>query len=125
MHKKIEANWIDGSTPPTGHTLDSDGRAIMEPGQVSVFRAQIASMSADGDNTLTNGLVPLPPQPRDSAPVPLIVTTATSSSMAGSHFGRSGSRQHRHSDQSSIASVTVNGRSYSGRVFDSNGNPIN
>ena len=124
MNKKIEARWIDGSTPPPGYTLDSDGRAVMEQGLVNVIRSQISSMNTEAGNTDNNGgLVALPPPPSQNAPVPPIVTANTTASSAGGAFGRQGTRQ-RSSDSSTIASVTINGRSYNGPVYDVNGNII-
>ena len=126
MNKKLEARWIDGSTPPPGYTLDNEGRAVVEQGLVSVIQSQISTMAAaNRGNTQGGGLVSLPPPPsnNNTAPVPPIVTTNTTALSAGRGFGRQGTRQNN-SDSSTIASVTVNGRTYNGPIYDANGNII-
>ena len=126
MQKKIDANWIDGNTPPNGYSLDGDGRAKIDPGLVSVLQSQIAAVSGASQTSTpaAAGMVNLPPPPSDNtAPVPPVITTTTNASTAGAAFGRQGTRQ-RGSDQSSVASVTVNGRSFTGLVYDAHGNLI-
>jgi hypothetical protein len=71
-------------------------------------------------------MVPLPPAPQGQAtPVPPIIDTT--SSQAGASFGRRGSRQPPTNDQASvsnISAVSINGQSYHGAVFDTNGTRI-
>ena len=125
MDKKIDAQWIDGSTPPNGYVLDQSGRAVVDQGLVSVFRSQIALIQGEASAAGNQqSIVPLPPTPQTQAPIPPMVTTGTASESAGNNFGRQGSRQRQASDQSSVSSVTVNGRPYSGAIFDMNGNRI-
>ena len=69
------------------------------------------------------GTVPLPPQPVGTPPpVPAIIST--NASQAGSYFGRQGSRAPPSSDQSNISMISINGRSYNGPIFDTNGNRL-
>ena len=87
MKKKIEAQWIDGSTPPNGYVLDDNGRAVMNQGLVSVFRAQIVAMNANGNDDHIN-VVSLPPTSTNHNPVPPMVLVSTQASSAGNSFGR-------------------------------------
>ena len=115
--KKADAGWVDGSTPPDGFKLDSEGKAVPNVSLVNAICASIREIST------TNQLVPLPPTPTTlTPPVPPIVTT--NARTAGESFGRSGIRQRRADDNSTIASVTINGRPHNGPVFDASGNPL-
>lgn len=71
----------------------------------------------------STALVPLPPPPSTSAGGPVPPMVMTNSSTAGQSFGRAGTKVAS-TDNSTIANVTVNGRSYSGAIFDAQGNHI-
>ena len=65
------------------------------------------------------GMIPLPPPP-----IPAIIKT--NPLLAGSSFGRQGSRAPSTSDQSqsNISMISINGQSYNGPIFDTNGNRL-
>ena len=120
---KIEQGWIDGNTPPPGFQIDTNGRAKPSSHLVAAVRASVID-EVSTENEQLGPLVPLPPPPTNMAQpgvVPPVIMTQAQT--AGQNFGRSGTRV-RHSDTSTIASVTVNGRSIQGPVFDVNGNQI-
>ena len=111
---KAQKGWINANTPPPGFIINENtGFAVPNSSMVSALAASISQMN--GNNNMQ-----LPPPPSDTPPVPPHIST----NEAGSHFGRSGQRQPP-SDNSSIGMVSINGQSYNGRVFDSNGRPLN
>jgi len=71
-------------------------------------------------------MVPLSPLPAGTAPhVPAIINT--NPLHAGDSFGRQGSRAlpvPPPSDQSNISMISINGRSYNGPIFYTNGNRL-
>ena len=69
----------------------------------------------------THPMVPLPPAPSETTPIPPTINTNTSQS--GTAFRRRGSRTpHLRIDNSvgHIMGVSINGLSYNGSIFDSN-----
>ena len=72
----------------------------------------------------TTATFPLPPAvpPVTAPPIPTVIDTDPAE--AGAAFGRRGSRQPPTSGDSSIGLVSINGRSYTGPVFDTNRNRI-
>ena len=116
---KAEAGWINGYTPPPGFTLDDKGYAIPSSSLVSTLQAHISRAT-----TQDSAFVPPPPMvPLGHAP-PIPPVINTNPSEAGAAFGRRGTRQPPPSGDSSIGQVSINGRTYNGPVFDSNGNRI-
>ena len=70
------------------------------------------------------GIIPLPPPP-----IPAIIKT--DALQAGTSFGRQGSRAPPASiitasdqSQSNISMISINGRNYTGPIFDTNGNRL-
>ena len=115
--KKAQDGWVDGKTPPEGFKLNYDGKSVPNVSLVNAINASIMELSTSSQQ------LPLPPTPTNHLPpVPPIVTT--NARTAGQSFGRSGTRQRRSDDSSTIASVTINGRQHNGPVFDANGNPL-
>ena len=113
---KTAAGWVNGYTPPPGFTIDDKGFATPSTSLVSAVQAHISS-------TITAGDFPLPPAvPFGTAP-PIPPVIDTNPNQAGAAFGRRGSRQPPSGD-ASIGQVSINGRSYNGPVYDSNGNRI-
>ena len=67
--------------------------------------------------------VPLPSLPSQTTPIPPIINNNTS--QYGAAFGRRGSyTTHQPTDNSvgHTSAVSINGNSYNGSIFDSNGN---
>ena len=117
---KAAAGWINGYTPPPGFTLDAKGFATPSTSLVSAVQAHISRTTTGGDATGA----PLPPAvPFGTAP-PIPPVIETNPGQAGNAFGRRGSRQPTSSDNSTIGQVSINGRSFTGSVFDANGNRI-
>ena len=120
---KVKDGWINGQTPPQGFELNNDGYAIPTTRLVSAVQ-QFTSRLANN--------VPLPPAPNAHAAItpppdtvpPVVDTNAR---QAGATFGRQGSRIPPSNDTQSVGSisaVSINGRSYSGAVYDSAGNRL-
>ena len=129
---KVEAGWINGYTPPSGFTLNDEGRPV--PSQSLVAAVQSVIGQVDSNTTMTPPSIPPPPAlpPPLTSPPGQIPTPASD---AGRAFGRSGSR---HNDSFSISTVTgnsigtmsgnptritIDGRSVP-EAFDRNGNPL-
>ena len=125
----MDAGWKDGRTPPDGFVLNGDGYAIPSPSIISAVQShfglhtigQFQQVSTPG-----SAILPPPPPPRPpAAPTPTpgtapgVPATITTNN-AGQAFGSSASR----GDGSVSVVSTVNGRSYNGPVYDSNGNRI-
>ena len=121
---KVKEGWTDGNTPPSGFTIDKNEYAVPSNHLISAIRASMVSeASTSHQHDLTSTMTPLPPipPPREIPPgVPPIVMT--SAATAGQSFGRTGTRAAP--SDSSIASVTINGRTHVGPVFDSSGHRI-
>ena len=70
-------------------------------------------------------MLPLPPPPKHTPPIPAIINTNPSEAVAA--FGRRGSRSpHQSTDNSvgDISDILINGQSYNGSIFDANGNRL-
>lgn len=111
---KGAAGWINGYTPPAGFVIDTNGYATPSTHVISAVQQM-------------QHLPPPPPPgtlPLQPPPVPAIINT--NALQAGSSFGRQGSRTPLASDQSqsNISMISINGRSYSGPIFDTNGNRL-
>ena len=116
---KINDGWKDGRTPPDGFTVNGDGYAIPSPSIIAAVQSHYNIGQFQQAPTPGSG-APLPPPPPPFPPVPTTITTNN----AGQAFGSSASRGgNGNGDASSIISM-VNGRSYSGHVYDANGNRI-
>ena len=117
---KAENSWTDGNTPPSGFVVDDNGYPTISNQLVSAIRSNISEVQSQSN--ASQAIVPLPPVPTGLPPHgPMVITDASS---MGSSFGRSGSRQPRQ-ENSSISSITVDGRQYSGPIYDVNGRRIN
>ena len=121
---KLSNGWIDGRTPPPGFQINyQTGRAESSMQMVSAIRAATSNTSYD-NNTHNQSRV-------EFAPLPHVIDESTSRALGesnrtplGTSFGRSWRRQPP-SSNSTISSVTLNGRSYHGPVFDNKGNKLN
>ena len=129
---KVRHGWQNDITPPPGFTIDSNtGQAI--PSNAIISAIQTGSVLPYNESLSNfNGSVPfLPPPPSitqvNTPTVPLPINNATlGNGHSGSSFSRSGTRARTQDDNTSIVSaVTINGSPYTGRVYDSNGNPLN
>ena len=121
---KLSNGWVDGCTPPPGFPINyQTGKA--EPSVQTVFAIRAATSNTSYDNNTHN-------QSRvEFAPLPHVIDESTSRALGesnrtplGTSFGRSWRRQPP-SSNSTISSVTLNGRSYHGPVFDNKGNKLN
>ena len=121
---KVKTGWIDGNTPPPGFVLDNDGRPALSTHLVAAVRASMVGelRTTNDPNDNVTALV-APPIPPTGMPPPVPPVIMTQPLNAGHTFGRAGSRV-RGSGASTIATVTINGRSYTGPVFDAQGNTI-
>ena len=116
---KAAEGWINGYTPPAGFTLDDKGFATPSTSLVSRVQAHIRATSTFGGDGIPLPPVPLAPVP----PIPPIINT--NPHQAGASFGRRGSRQPPdNSSVGQVSAISINGRSYTGSVFDANGNRI-
>ena len=121
---KVQQGWIDGNTPPPGFTLDADDRPQPSTHLISAIRASIiGEVQSTQQESSSTAIVPLPPPPSNSVGGPIPPVVMTNPSSAGQSFGQAGTRITP-TDNSTIATVTVNGRSITGPIFDSNGNRI-
>ena len=67
-------------------------------------------------------MLPLPPPPSQTPPIPPIINTNPSQAVAA--FGRQGShnpQQYTDNSVGHISAVSINGQSYNGSIFDANG----
>jgi hypothetical protein len=115
---KGAAGWINGYTPPAGFVIDTNGYETPSTHVISAMQP-IQHVPPPPPPQHNFGVVPLPPPP-----VPAIINT--NALQAGTSFGRQGSRAPPTSDQSqsNISMISINGRSYSGPIFDTNGNRL-
>ena len=121
---KVNGGWINGQTPPSGFVLNDKGYSIPSSRLVSAVQQYTSGASTQN--------VPLPPMPSDytalvppSVSVPPVVDTPARH--AGATFGRQGTRVPPNNDAHSVGSVSavsINGRSYTGAIFDSSGNRL-
>ena len=115
---KGAAGWINGYTPPAGFVIDANGYATPSTHIISAVQ-QMQHIPATIPPQHNVGMIPLPPPP-----IPAIIKT--NPLQAGTSFGRQSSRAPPASDQSqsNISMISINGRSYSGPIFDNNGNRL-
>ena len=115
---------IDGYTPPPGFQINKvTGEAKPNNQLVSTIRAATRSLiqqnsTYDGNDT---NLRSPPPAMIGHSHRTISDTTSTH---AGVSFGRSGRRQSS-TNNSTISSVTVNGKNYDEPVYDDRGNRLN
>ena len=116
---KINNGWIDNVTPPNGFIIDqSTGLPVPIHTQRTINTV----------GSLTQP--PLPPptvpiRPAGSPPPNVPTSIEVSAGSAGSAFGRAGGSPPNDDQTSVISRVTINGRAYSGPLYDANGNRIN
>ena len=120
---KAESGWTDGNTPPSGFVVDDNGYPNISNQLVSAIQSTTSEVNTISNETPEHAIVPLPPVP-NGIRIPPTTMVITEESLIGSSFGRSGSWQPGQ-DNSSISSVMVNGRSYSGPIFNVSGRRIN
>ena len=129
---KRALGWTDNNTPPNGFVIDHNtGYPIPNNNMAPQTRAFLPQPASINHIQMQPGTVMLPPPPPTLAPahttppIPQVIQTPNNTSNAGASFGRSGRRNANSGDSASIASVSINGSIYNGRVFDANGNPLN
>ena len=134
---KSTQGWINEITPPPGFTINSNtgyavpSNAIISAIQSASVHNQNAEQSSHGFTSSNISLPPPPPfvqiQPPPVLPMHHVNNVShNSTSQAGSQFSRRGTRSRGNDDNTSIvSSVTINGSQYTGRVYDSQGNPLN
>ena len=120
---KAESGWTDGNTHPSDFVVGDNSYPTISNKLVSSIRFIISEVKTVSNATHEHAVVPLPPVPTGIhiPPTPMVITDAYS---IGSSFGRSGNWQPRQ-DNSSISPVTVDGRQYSGPIFNVSGKIIN
>ena len=115
---KVEQGWINGQTPPHGFVLNNSGEATPSTRLVAAVQQSIAGNPANAP-----AMIQLPPPPVGNAPVPPVISTT--SLQAGASFGKRGTRnQPTDNSVSNISMVSINGQSYNGAVYDSQGNRL-
>ena len=121
---KLRSGWIDARTPPPGFQINSHtGKAEPNIRMVSTIGAA-ASNASYSNHAHTQGRVGFSSPPHVIGESITAVTDDASTAQLGTSFGRSGKR-YTSSSNSTISSVTLNGRSYHGPVFDEKGNELN
>ena len=121
---KLKNGWLDGRTPPPGFQINHQtGRAEPNTQMISAIRAATFGNSHQRNHQSQNRV--------DFAPLPHVIEGSSNGispegapTPSGTSFGCSGRRQPS-SSNSTISSVTLNGRSYHGPVFDDKGNKLN
>ena len=119
---KAQQGWINGQTPPHGFVLNNNGNAVPSTRLISQVQQSISGNQSQGQSMIQ---LPPPPPPGRAPTIPPIIDT--NASQAGATFGRRGTRQQNHHDNNSVSNismVSINGQSYSGAVYDSNGNRL-
>jgi hypothetical protein len=118
---KIQQGWINGQTPPHGFVLNNNGHAVPSTRLVSQVQQSLSGNQSQGQSMVQ---LPPPPPPGRAPTVPPVIDT--NASQAGASFGRRGTRQNNNDNNSvsNISMVSINGQSYNGAVFDSNGNRL-
>ena len=112
---KLICGWLDGCTHPPRFTINERTGGVKPTSQlVSNIRAATSSI-------INISLTPPPHMAGDSISG---VGNGISSVQVGSSFRRAGKR-YPSSNNSTISSITVNGISYHGPVFDDRGNRLN
>lgn len=118
---KAREGWINGQTPPPGFVLDNNGKATPSTHLISAVQQSIVASQG-------TSFIQLPPPPANGVPpIPPIIDT--SASRAGASFGRRGTRAaaSQNGDAQSVGNismVSINGQSYTGAVYDSQGNRL-
>ena len=121
---KLRNRWLDGCTPPPGFQINHlMGGAEPNTQMVSAITAAISNTSYYNNNHSQSRV--------EFAPLPHIIDGSTTGASVegnptplGTSFGRS-ERHQPHSSNSTISSITLNGRSYHGLVFNDKGNKLN
>ena len=108
---KMKSGWIDGRTPPPGFQINSH-TVRAEPNTQLVSTNKAATTSSQGQSRVAF-----------TSP-PHIIGGESGSAQSGISFGRSG-RRHPLPGNSTLSSVTLDGKSYHGPIFDEKGNKLN
>ena len=113
----MKSGWIDGCTSPPGFQINSHtGGAEPNTQLVSTIRAATTSSHCE-DYTQGQSKVAFTSPPH-------IIGGDSGSALSGISFGRLG-RRHPLPSNSTISSVTLDGKSYHGPIFDEKGNKLN
>ena len=91
IQAKATAGWIDGNTPPPGYVINNTGLAEPNHSTVSLIRSVIGMSQFDQSSAPLVPLGPPPLQQQQQNIVPPIVHTPAS--IAGTSFGRRGTRR--------------------------------
>ena len=116
---KSAAGWINGYILHIGYALDDKGYATLSTSLISVVQRHISQTTT---YTATHMMVILPPAPSQAPHIPPIINT--NPSQAVDEFGKQGSCnscQPTNDSVGHILAVSINGHSYNGSIFDSNG----
>ena len=121
---KLNNGWLDGRNPPPGFQINHQtGRAKPNTQMVSAIRAATSNTSYH-NNSQSQSRVEFAPLPHVIEGSTIGASVEGSPTPLGTSFGQSG-RRHTPSSNSTVSSVTLNGRSYHGPVFDDKGNKLN
>ena len=121
---KLKSGWIDGRTPPPGFQINPHtGKAEPNIRMVSTIGAA-ASNTSYNNQAHTQSRVGFSSSPHVVGESITTVNDDAGTVQLGTSFGRPGKR-HTSSSNSTISSVTCNGRTYHGPVFDERGNRLN
>ena len=121
---KLKSGWLDGRTPPPGFQINP------HTGKAEPNIRMVSTIGAAASNTYYNNRAHTQSRVGFSSPPHVIgesIATATDDTgtvQLGTSFGRPGKR-HTSSSDSTISSVTCNGRTYHGPVFDERGHRLN
>ena len=121
---KLKNGWLNGRTPPPGfHINERTGEAEPTSQLVSTIKA-VATSTVHHGQTHEHESAGLPPSPHLVGDSINGTREVVDSVHVGSTFGRSGKR-YPPSNNSTTSSVTVNGKSYQGSIFDERDNRLN
>ena len=121
---KSRNGWLNGHTPPPGFQINPHtGKAEPNTRMVSTIGAT-SSNASYSNQAHVQGRVGFNSPPHVIGESTTSVADNMGTSQLGTSFGRSGKR-YVSSSNSTISSVTLNGRSYHGPVFDEKGNKLN
>ena len=118
QERKSAAGWINSYTLSNGYVLYEKRYATLSTNMISEVQLHISPTTTATD---VHPMVPLPPPLSQIPPIPPIINTNHSQARAA--FGRQGSRTpHQSTDNSEghILSISINGHSYNGSIFDVN-----
>ena len=119
---KVRDGWINGQTPPPGCTLDQHGFAVASTALVAAVQRSIAATSTAPTFPPVPSVVTVSaPSNQSSGNATPVINTSTST--AGSTFGRTGTRVQS-DNVSQISQISINGQRYNGPVYDANHNRI-